>query len=500
MNFFDHIPIPRFAAVNYLRRVPDAVSDESIPFGNSYKNDWPALVFAKSNDPAPVYQCPANMHLTIINGPMEIVVRIFSPKSAAEHFDLMFDHSLPLHFPIFRKHGFSSEVPGGSGSGVGDSSQKLPPYSEVRLGPGEYLFLPNRVVSGTSFSPRDSEQVYAPYISLCSVDASNVNQFRDALSWYGLVSSHDAQLRKIMLSSNFDHSVDKSAPDMTYSSYTAASETLVSAPEKRSSDADPVKMSAAADDAAAKRDERRDRKKRNAGSSSDFKSWQDTLKWNLQIAAMTIAPPTAVELVDVGRDEVTIRWRSAFVPVSSDHTKFGFVVTYCTNRDQALRLRQVVLPFDRKGSLLEEGECSTTLFERVKNSASLTEKVDQDLLLRSGEHVTVFQATLRDLLSSTRYQLRVHSIYDQTETLPSSWSIPFTTLKRTPPSVPSPPLHQIKVDNSNLIYECSVMDDKVVEVERSSLAPIAVPKYSSGDCVGEFAPRIALYFMTPEGN
>lgn len=424
------LSVPKFAFNNYLLsgKHIEATATES-----SYFTQWPAVMpLSATHRSSSAFQCPANMHLLAWPYTLpgaQLSARLFHISSSAAYFEsALFSPEQPQQQANLTATPFSGYynryLRNGFPSASAEGAAQLPPFVESELFNNEYLFVPNDYL--VSFQCKnaqsvtdDVESTQCAVMALCIVDASNLNLFRDALLLNGKVAELEASVHAALAAQSFDPQMHKNPSDMFLRDYWS--------PQVR--DSVPVDSTSSG---TASAELKRDRRRRG---SADFKDWQDSSKWKMLITSLTIPAPPAAEVLDVGRDWVSLSWNSPFVPPQSDKTSFGFRIVACKMQGGQLRTEVFALPFS---STAMDTDCESSKVMRGADTAGgLAEELDTALLRRTGADTILFKAVLRSLQPDTSYQLRLVVNYDQWESPPSPYSAPFRTV---PQSVPSPPL------------------------------------------------------------
>ena len=169
--------------------------------------------------------------------------------------------------------------------------------------------------------------------------------------------------------------------------------------------------------------------------------WQQMTRWQLLMNSLTMPSPSVPSLIAVGRTYMRLTWSSAYVPAAADKSVFGFRITICALAP-SYSSPSIIEEEDYYPSSLDSSSCFT---RELPRGEALTQ-------CRGG----VFEANLEHLVPATTYTcrfsfrhfvtslfsysspilIRVSTFYGTvaSETLPTAWSAPFTTL---PPSSPS---------------------------------------------------------------
>jgi len=369
-----------------------------------------------------------------------ITARLFDFASSAQYFGTdVFNESFslrvdaPIHFDTFLRHGFGDLVVDDPLYDI-DNRGALPAYSEVVLGHGEYLFVPNSYVSSfmctTSTDPHINSSS-CPLLTLCLVDASNLNSFRTSLSMHGKVFRRESKLFESLTSAGFVSTIMRSPVDLSLKDYRGAfSLTAAEPPSKGDAIDDPT-----ATDKKLSPIGGRDRRKKTGSKTSDFREWQDLSKWNLLVASLTLPMPSMPIIVSIGRDNVTISWHSSFTAATVDKVNFGFKLLYCKNTPDTFQIEEMTLPYHKPTAALDVN-CNISSYSRSLHN--LRESIDIEALKISGLELLSFQVDLKDLQPSTTYQVRASVFYGQAESPSSDFSQPFKTQSTNVPSVPLP--------------------------------------------------------------
>jgi len=455
------LKVPQLAGNNYLRKavshcrtqlqtepeleVEDAIKEEDSSEQcalKDYFDKWPYFQSLEENRPSRAVACPANMHLlawSYAADPLAgaISARLFDLKSSARYFGTdVFNESYslrvdaPIHFDTFLRHGFGDLVVDANSSPDDDTDSRgaLPAYSEVVLGHGEYLFVPNSYVS--SFMCTNSTvNSRCPLLTLCLVDASNLNLFRSSLLMHGKVFREESKLFESLTSPGFMSSIMRSPVELSVTDYRGGFSLTTTETPSRSDFSEDLsaadkKLSPAGG---------RDRRKKTGSKTSDFREWQDLSKWNLLVASLTLPMPTMPRIVSTGRGNATISWHSSYTAASADKVDFGFNLLYCRNAPDAFHIESMLLPY-HKPTAETGANCNVSSFSR--SLGNLRESIDIEALKASGIELLSFEVDLKHLVPSTTYQVRVSVFYGQAESASSDFSHPFRTQSTDVPSVP----------------------------------------------------------------
>lgn len=433
------VTVPKIAANSYLYRI--SIVDAGLHGSQGTSNHlasvplashWPATFnFSHLDPPTPVHQCPANMHMVLwstASSPLNFLVRAFH-QSAATRFGISWaSKSTPPHYPRFERDGFT---------GPND----LPNYSEMNLGPSEYMFLPANLVvsfSGT-LPPHSSTAAKAPsseqtqLIRMCFVDASNFHGFQKYLDFVGKVSDYEAAVAALVHSPSFPTHMNRVANDSDHFALTRLQLTPAVVGEVGESDAGMQASDQLELPPPPKRDRsnRQNRGSRGGGggrsnSAGVFKDWQETNKWHKMIKSLTMPKPAQPTVTSIGRNNCTLEWQSVFLPDETDKTRFGFNITLCplTSRDDeelAPSCRFLVLE-------RSESEGQKQLRERI------LPKKARNGSLTTMDNARIFAVDILDLSPASRYRFRMNLFFDTFHSLPSDWSMTFVTQALSPPS------------------------------------------------------------------
>lgn len=459
------LKVPQLAGNNYLRKAvslcrtqlqadPELEVEEAIREEDSskqcalkeYFDKWPYFQSLEENRPSRALACPANMHLLAWSYSADplagaITARLFDLKSSARYFGTdVFNESFslrvnaPIHFDTFLRHGFGDRVVDDYSSSPDDDTDSrgaLPAYSEVVLGHGEYLFVPNSYVSSFMCATSTGQLLNSrcPLLTLCLVDASNLNLFRSSLLMHGKVFSGESKLFESLTNPGFLSSIMRSPVELSVTDYRGAFSLTTAEP---SSSSDTIDDLSAADKKPSPVGGR-DRRKKTGSKTSDFRDWQDLSKWNLLVASLTLPMPSMPRIVSTGRDNATISWHSSYTATSADKVDFGFNLLYCRNAPDAFHIESMSLPY-LKPTPGMDANCNVSSFSR--SLGNLRESVDIEALKASGIELLSFEVDLKHLMPSTTYQVRVSVFYGQAESTSSDFSHPFRTRSTAVPSIP----------------------------------------------------------------
>lgn len=404
-----NIQVPKFASNSYLRFAKQAPA---------YVRQWPAIFSTgKGEVMTPMrMQCPADMHMLI--WPLKstnTVLQVAAPfRNGVDCPVNVTTTNLPI-IELCESKQTSTTVAG-----------------TVDLADGEYIFLPNNRFAEVSCRP--SQQSCDAFV-LCYVDASNLNQFRDALllrvkSTAPHLRQHHQQLYNVLTEPKFSTFQQRVPVDTTLRLYYGSSTENEKDAATGANNGEETVTTATGN--------RRDRRKR----AGDFKDWQALSKWNTFIISLTLLKPDSPVLISTVRDGASLQWHSPFVPASSDKTRFGFTVHACpvSGGNSLNDLEKIDDPATLVADTVGANRKSCSVVPFWKEDGNLEEIVDSELLKRTGKESILFRATVRGLAPDTLYQVQVRVLYDQSQSPLSAPSKAFRTAQRSAPTAVVGPL------------------------------------------------------------
>lgn len=394
--------LPAVIYNNYFIRLKKQLSE-----GNSESSKiellsrWPSIVSLQSDTPTNVMSCPSNLHQVLWGvGNRRVTIRLFHKAYA---FAFMPRLNLgDLGDPLFVRNGFdeSEDMDGGADSierivGKGQfniQKQSLPKkYTEVVLQGNEYIFIPNVFLASIKLEGSDGVKAGHLFRS-CFLDASNMNEFRDALRYSSKISSNDNIIYKAVTSADFYVSMERNPFEVDMQVYQMFPKPAISEMSPDTSNS----------------------KKRARRNSVNFRDWQTENKWNFMITGLTIPQPYVASVVEIKRKAIKLSWKSPYVPNANDKTKFGFNITICEGYDN----------FD------ENKGCNVHNFERdTPNLIEAKHESTVDVL----EYYSVFTATITGLTHDTTYRFRTIIYYNLATSTPSEWSALIKTASLSEP-------------------------------------------------------------------
>lgn len=494
--------IPKAAANNYLFRLPPSTSPEDTDTETfNYRLLWPAILTIDSLDNPVVNTCPQNMHMLVWGASRPLRVRVYD-QSAAHTFHPTLGNNknnnnnnidnknnrnlkdseahLPLHVTSYEGSGFPKisaflNIINGI-KNVKENIKKNPNFAEAELSTSsEYLFIPNNhlvSIYPAEISEKKIDSLKARVLGSveertghlfvsCFVDASNLNKFKDALDLSSTVSPFDQLILDTFHSNSIDVKMDRTAGDSLLSSLLNGEQN-----RKRTIDtnanADTTPQQATESSTVKKNSNKRSRGTASGGSSSSFRDWQESNKWNLLITSLTLPRAPVPHIVSIGRNNVTLDWSSPYIPEPADTTKFGFNITICKRKSYGGRssgsgindyggdAQRTLFGGDREGEgesrregkegvITIEGEKTVDLedcfvWELERGKPLLLEYFNKQQSLLVGGEVSLFSSTLPELLPDTPYTFKMTIFYDASESMSSEWSSLFRTHPITVPS------------------------------------------------------------------
>ena len=388
-NLETTLQVPKIAVNNYLR--PSRYPEGALAVNNmEYFDHWPAFQSLNVGSSTAAFQCPANMHMLAWHYGSETSI-IRATMHSKDHYrkvnrNMFCEGIRDIH-----------DVYESGGSYIPEPLESVDLQSATMGQSGEYLFVPSKHLASFNCMNDNDPCMLA---TLCFVDASNLNMFREALA---LSCSEDCHLLDAVTAVNFDTHLLRTPSDMIVSTYSAFN-TVVGKEEEI------VPVSAG---------NRKDRRKR---ASSDFKDWQALSKWNTLVISLTLPKPSVPWVQSVQRDGAIVSWSSTFTPAVTDKTSFGFWLLACEVDEVS-------------ASQSDENEVCV-VHRALRDEAgdtALQELLDTHVLHRTGEEKLRFQASIRGLRPSTQYRLRAGVLYGEARSPLSKESTVFRT---APLSVP----------------------------------------------------------------
>lgn len=376
-----------------------------------YATQWPALVPLSVGIPTNVARCQMSMHQFVGNlHDSKIRVRLFS-DSAYSEFEPIVDINgtldIPLHFTLFNKTGFPKL------SEPDKRRHSLPKFLEATLLRGEYLFIPNSMLSSFVVEEGGSGEL----LKFCFVDASNINAVRESFALSALISPRDKYIFK-MLVSGIDMKMDMMPSRSTLSAISAGGNLNSNVNESHIAGQQHQQPTRAVNS----------RRRGSEQATVTNREWLETKLWDNLVKSLTLCPPIYLSVSDVGRTNLTLRWQTSYVHDIKDAARFGFNVSVC-------RLTQADDP-------RSNDSCEVVTFDYQPLSL-LTSALDADATTREGVEITAHSAPIVGLQSGSSYYFRVTMFLGDAVTNPSPWSAPVSTLSLTVPSS-IPDIDQLK--------------------------------------------------------
>lgn len=137
---------------------------------------WPTLIpiTSKKGD---IQQCPLGMHMVVWGATQPITARVFHSSGAYVFGPEMGDKV--LHYTTYKNN-----------NGFPSNQIELPPFTDITLDVGEFLFVPNNFLVAFKLHDDTLDGSTGQYTLLqtCFYDASNVNEVRDALEVEAMIS------------------------------------------------------------------------------------------------------------------------------------------------------------------------------------------------------------------------------------------------------------------------------------------------------------------------
>jgi uncharacterized membrane protein YgcG len=409
-----------------------------------------------------------------------------------------------------------------------EAARPAPVVAAASLAAGELLFVPrNFLVTVEDAEASDDAGRATTVCVMCTVDASNWQLFRGHLQALAPVSAAHDRLFTFLSPARKDPTavtagglslamerVLPAASDLPAATVAGfLSKRQTAAVESGGAAADAAADDAATASAAAataptnRKDRRKQRGKQATGGTaagsgagggsggggggaggggaagSDFKSWQQQVKWKLAVDALLLPPTSPVELVEVGRSHVTLRFHHAYATADDDRTRLGFQLLLCRWRDgvdgellddnlrllngsDALALRPTASIVAPDGSLVAKAAARDSHLvceERHAVAANADADADASGELRQRrvlvpslratppadateaaaavayEELTTYEWTLRGLLPTTRYQLKLAMVYGSRRGPFSAWTRRLRTAAVSAPETPRAP-------------------------------------------------------------
>jgi hypothetical protein len=385
----ESVYLPHIASNSYLRKIRlsniSTISDDVVMV--DYAKHWPAVKIVDGVGNATMVQCPSHMHTVLWGASQTVVARLYISvsKSPFDYFssEMRTDQNIPLHFqPLRNRH-----------NGNADHSVQ---FSETTLMRNEFLFVPGDLVAGVHLLSNTEDQPFGQVMHMCFVDASNINDFREAIRVAGLVSAYERQLEGLLDPLVLDVGMNRQPVELSVRQFFDVDSFI----ESENSEF-PIKPEIK---------QRSDRRRRGA-TGSDFKLWQEQNSWNLLVKSLTIPTPLKPILVAVGRNNASITWRSHFTPTAADQSFFGFRVFICESGD------------------LKDASCRNLTLSSAKDMGS---KFGSFIGMESSWYSAVVEA----LSPNASYVFSVSLLHDKTESSRSEWSMAVRTASQTVPTAP----------------------------------------------------------------
>ena len=374
----DKVHLPNIVSNNYLVKLNGTNRMIDNPIDVSYQ--WPTLIKIDDHTPSKIFQCPNKMHQVIWgNNAISVTVRLMQQNQCNIIVQPISKESHPLHYPIYDKDAFSSDV-------------ILPKYIDAELLKGEYIFIPNTFVSSIKV---ESD---ASLLRLCFVDASNYGKFIESISIPAKIFPDYH---------NFLHSIFVSLTDKSMSKYPL---------ENKMGEYYNVSIDSYEDIGTENKQVPIKRK-----SNNKLRDWQDTNKWNTMITSLTIPQPNLPSISMLGRDHVTLEWFGNYLPLPSDRTKYGYNITLCSSS-------AISVSFNH----LSNRDCINSIFIGNTGVMSETKHINAD-----GFEYHHYRVNLDNLSPDTQYFYVMTMFYDTFNSIPTLYSPVFVSLPIDVPQSPT---------------------------------------------------------------
>lgn len=377
--------------------------------GENFAMHWPALLplprDQDSGSAGTVLSCPSNMHMLLWSPSAVVSARLFHRDTAS--------HGLSPSAGEEHLHRLQFQAPGE------EVARRLDALDAVlEAGQGEYLFVPRSHI--VSISQREVDAIASHVLQMCFFDASNLNVVRESLALASLTLEPQALgvLATLQGAGNegFDFSMIRKAPEK----FLSMNEHAVY-PRQQKQD----------ETAAASPRRGRDRSK---GGANGFRDWQDAAKWGTMVRSLTLPQTTPPLISMVGRTNLTVTWSSDYFPAarlrqlqeaSAASSPAGFNITVCEAGSVAEGLDGA--------SSLHDGAASGCHVISI-SSRNLLNLAEQSLTTSLGDVTVNYRTSVHDLQPDTSYVSRSSLYYEGAGGMPSLWSEPVSTLRRTPPT------------------------------------------------------------------
>lgn len=532
--------VPALLLNDFIARIPRATFGDDLatvlgPFAGCFGGPCRVSVAAlQQRDRRRVFRCPMGAH-TVLFDPQRIYVDDAAPPSARSvrvsvyeqramrHLDSSFalDTAVVRDAPPLYAHSLLLGADRDASVSwqirqehFDEAARPAPVVATASLAAGELLFVPRNFLATVEDPEASDDAGRATTVCvMCTVDASNWQLFRGHLQALAPVSAAHDRLFTFLSPARKDPTAVTAGglslamervlpaaselPATTVAGFLSKRQTTAAEAADASAAADAAAASAAAATAPTNRKDRRKQRGKQAtggaasgssgsdsgggsgGAASDFKSWQQQVKWRLAVDALLLPPTSPLELAEVGRSHVTLRFNHSFSAADDDRTRLGFQLLLCRWRDgvdgellddnlrllgggDALALRPTASIVAPDGSLVARAAardsqlvCEERQALDAADAADATGELRRRRVLVPSlratpptdaaaepvtyEELTTYEWTLRGLLPTTRYQLKLAMVYGSRRGPFSAWTRRLLTAAVSAPEAPRAP-------------------------------------------------------------
>jgi hypothetical protein len=376
--------------------------------GVDFFRHWPSVVHLTSADaPSPLHQCPLGLHMVLwAHGEARVRLRLFHKTDAAKFgFGQEPEGGALLHYPRFRRSGFEEGAEGSPDVN----------FAELSLSANQYAFVPNNMMVSMARQGAEGSTLFRS----CLLDASNLNVFRESLTTAAQASAYEEALLPTFMAPSFNISLNRDPAD-TEARFMSARRLAASSAET----ADVKKAVEEPSGSTIAPSPKRDR--RNRGVKKNVKDWSDANKWKTLLVGLTVPPATPATVKWIGRTNATFEWTGTFNPKADDMTRFGFNATVCESTDADGEEEEAA---DHCFSLsLVPGE------SKELQQFAARKRTEDDV------PATTYRIFRENLVSGTKYRLRLKSFYSTYESQVSDWTTFVTAAEAPPLGLPDVPV------------------------------------------------------------
>lgn len=426
--------IPAILSNNYLWRI-DNSSFDSLKWENfDILSAWPKRIAVNSSQDDP-HICPLQLHQIVWNtGSKDIPLEALQKRIIDSKF-LSKVVEKPLQIPLYMNRI------------IGEINMDVMRSRDVVLRPNEYLFLPNNYfLKFNSEKQNSQENDVERLFRVCYLDASNTQEFVESLTPHTLVSRYlESVIDSLYTRTNLRliKSLSNEISLSTLTNRTSLQQTIINLLETSISGTD--------------NESRETTNRRRRGKSNNWKDWQDSKKLDGLITSLTIPRPSSPNVHNIGRRNITLSWKSTFLPDSNDQTAFGFNITVCDVRSmpQSYRILEKYLSYGIEDDSSSDGCMTYTAYRKRQSdqrdtllTLELIEEVDElGRDLHSSQqtnplggrgsdlhHFSSFYTTIPNLSPSSSYRASITIFLDSYSSISSEYSYIATTQSISVPS------------------------------------------------------------------